>query len=314
MVRFLWQLVSADVDLKGKDYCEDHLIQSFKSNLRLTHLQQSLLKISWKFHTLYLAVILKHCCYVTTDTCVKSPAVGAEHASETPHGCSPSVCQSLPESLLISAGGQTQQSHATLYTVSNYTLQISQKKHNQDVLRLKHKARQVYWHLIYVLIHPVITWVFIFQCNASDTSCCDARIMGQCRGELIYLTRLNSVRLQRWRRGAQWVKLEGVNLEFKAFLPNSGEPAGHLGWWAIQVGAGLPLSCGIVLAGLGQCVLYFLSLVDWLDGWCSGSRALFVVGIVRRKPAAILAQQTHQLHVDVEMWTWQQHQHPHWKT
>lgn len=46
MVRFLCELVSADVDLKGKDYCEDHLIQSLKSNLPLTHLQQCLLKIS----------------------------------------------------------------------------------------------------------------------------------------------------------------------------------------------------------------------------------------------------------------------------
>lgn len=53
MVRFLWELVSADVDLKGKGYCEEscepvsnHLIQSFKSNLCLMHLQQCLVKIS----------------------------------------------------------------------------------------------------------------------------------------------------------------------------------------------------------------------------------------------------------------------------
>lgn len=147
-----------------------------------------------------------------------------------------------------------------LFTLSKVTRFKFPKKHNQDVLRLKHKAHQVYLHLIYVLIHPVITWVFIFQCNASDTCCCDAHIMGQCRGELIYLTRLNSVRLQRWRCGAQWVKLENVNLEFKAFLPNSGEPAGHSG------GGGATTELWYSFGRIGAvCLALFVSC--WLTWW-----------------------------------------------
>lgn len=95
---------------------------------------------------------------------------------------------------------------------------------------------------------------------ASDTCCCDARIMGQCRGELIYLTRLNSVRLQRWRCGAQWVKLENVNLEFKAFLPNSGAPAGHSG------GGGATTELWYSFGRIGAvCLALFVSC--WLTWW-----------------------------------------------